>query len=114
MLKRMSRLTKDRMAGIFRTGRRVAQGPWLLVFQSSGETRASRFAFVAPAKTFPDAYARHRAKRIAREIVRTHLDRFLPGYDIVVMYRFPPERWDFQELSDSLGALFVKQSLLKG
>lgn len=111
MLKRPFRLKKELMAGIFRSGRRATLGPWIIIFLPN-QSPATRFGFVATAKIFPSAVLRHKAKRIAREIIRNIVPGPRRGYDIIVMYRFRPEAWNFPELSASLETLLKKIPLM--
>ena len=59
------------------------------------------------------AVVRNRVRRRIREAYRVHEDRFLPGYDIVVVARVKAGHSRYRELERSLLALSDKLGLLR-
>lgn len=53
-------------------------------------------------------------KRLTREALRPSLERILPDYDILVMYRFRPESLEIRQIEAGLVRILEKHKLLKG
>ncbi len=68
---------------VFQKGRTVG-ADWLLLRlyrNPQRDAKSPRIAFVVGLKFSKKAVTRNRAKRILREAVRSHLQKFPPGYD---------------------------------
>lgn len=97
---------------VLRYGKRSAYGEYILFYQPN-QLPISRFGFIAGKKILPKASGRNRAKRVSREAIRTLLPHIRPGYDIILMYRYKPDRFAFQGSLRVLRTLFASAHLLK-
>lgn len=79
--------------------------------------RPNRFATnrvgITAGKKLGHAVVRNRIRRRLREIYRTHEDRFLPGWDIVVVARSRCINADFGKLTHAYLSLAEKAGILK-
>lgn len=106
---------RNRIAEIARNGRSAVDGPLLLKWLREGAAqKPPRVAFVASKKHFSKAVERNRVKRLTREALRPSLERILPDYDILVMYRFRPESLEIRQIEAGLVRILEKHKLLKG
>ena len=64
-------------------------------------------------KKLGKAHIRNRVRRRIREIYRTHEDRFLPGYDIVVVARSRAVSAEFSALTHAFLMLARKAGILR-
>ena len=103
----------DTVGRVFRQGVFDTSGPFGFkwITGKSGET--SRIGILAGKKLFPTATARNHAKRMAREATRPFLAQLKPGYDILILYRYRPERFILEENIKHIGAFFHRRNLLK-
>lgn len=101
-MRRNERLTRKRdFERVRREGRSGANS--LLVLQAvANGLDVSRFGFVV-GKRLGGAVARNRVKRRLREAIR--LEKFPPGWDIVVIGRRPVVTASFEEICAELRAL---------
>jgi ribonuclease P protein component len=103
---------KKDFARVFQQGQYDAYREFAVKWQR-GPSETSRIGFAAGKKIFPTAVLRNRAKRLAREAVRPYLERLRPGYDLIVFYRYRPERFVLKEGTRNIGLLLEKNNLLK-
>jgi ribonuclease P protein component len=103
---------RDSFESVFREGYYGTHRSFGLKWRKNG-LGTTRIGFSAGKKLFPTAAGRNRAKRFAREAVRAHLPRLLSGYDIVILYRYPPDRFVFKEGAGQIGILLERHNLLK-
>lgn len=71
----------------------------------------SRFGFVV-SKRLGKAVHRNKVKRRMREVVRLHLPRIKPGFDVVIIARQPAREAGYAEIEQALLRLLAKAGLL--
>jgi len=94
------------------------------LYSSSGQANACLVLYARPnrlgvnrvgitvSKKLGHAVVRNRVRRRLREVYRLHEERFLPGWDIVVVARTKAVHADFKELTRAYLALAQKAKLL--
>ncbi|MFA6304648.1 MAG: ribonuclease P protein component [Patescibacteria group bacterium] len=73
---------------------------------------SSRFGIVISAKTSKKAVVRNTIKRRLTEIIRLHLDKIKPGFDLMIVVKKEAIDKDYQTLESDLAELFDKAKLL--
>ena len=117
-----NRLTRDerlrgeiRVNNLFLSGESFIAYPYRVVYTVSEAARPAPTALLVsiPKKRFKRAVKRNRARRRIREAYRIHEDRFLPGYDLVVVARVRAGHSRYREVERSLLSLADKLGLLR-
>lgn len=103
---------KKEFARAFREGQYAALDE-LAIKWLPAHLSPSKVGFVAGKKLFAKATDRNRAKRLMREALRPYLFQLRPGFAIIVLYRYRPDRLSFRKNSDILGTLLQKNNLLQ-
>ena len=86
---------------------------YLVLYARKNRTRENRVG-ITTGKTLGHAVTRNRVRRRLREIYRLNEDRFVPGYDIVVVARSQAVNASFAQLQDSYLALAARIGILRG
>ena len=86
---------------------------YLVLYARKNRTRENRVG-ITTGKKLGHAVTRNRVRRRLREIYRLHEDRFVPGYDIVVVARSQAVNASFAQLQDSYLALAARIGILRG
>jgi ribonuclease P protein component len=112
MLPKAFRLTgQDAFTAVLRE-KRYASFRELSLQWRSNHLLLTRVGFIVPKKHFPAAVDRHRAKRLLREAMRRELFPLRSGFDMIIMYRFRPDRVCFASVAESLETLLRKHNFL--
>ena len=90
----------------------VANG-LLVLYARENRTGCNRVG-ITVSKKLGKAHIRNRVRRRFREIYRLNEDRFLPGWDIVVVARTRAVKASFPELTKAYLALARKAGILRG
>ena len=85
---------------------------YLVLYARKNRTDTNRVG-ITVSKKLGKAHVRNRTRRRIREIYRLNEDRFLPGWDIVVVARTRAVDAEFGKLTRSYLALAQKAGLLK-
>lgn len=85
---------------------------YLVLYARKNRTRENRVG-ITVGKKLGHAVTRNRVRRRLREIYRLHEDRFVPGYDIVVVARSQAVNASYAQLQDSYLALAGRIGLLR-
>mgnify|MGYP000876808945 CR=1 FL=1 len=96
---------------IYRKGK-SAVSPQLVIYCQRNRRGLSRLG-VSVSTKLGGAVVRNRVRRRLREIYRLHEDRFLPGWDIVVVARSKAVDASFDELTRSYLSLAKKAGILR-
>ena len=89
----------------------TAASPYLAIYCRKNRREGNRLGLTTGVK-LGHAVQRNRVRRRLREIYRTNEQRFLPGWDIVVVARSRAVHASFQELTKSYLALAKKAGIL--
>ena len=111
MLPQLHRLRRSADIAQVRQQGRSWRHPLCVLLVSSGETKASRFAFVV-SKRVGKATVRNRGRRLLREAVRLHLDDIQPGWDCVWIARPQLSQATFAEVETAVLHLLARAKLL--
>ena len=84
---------------------------YLVLYARKNRTEGNRVGYTV-SKKLGKAVVRNRIRRRLREIYRIHEDRFLPGWDIVVVARTRSVDADFEKLTESFLTLAEKAGIL--
>jgi ribonuclease P protein component len=84
---------------------------YLVLYARKNRTDGNRVGYTV-SKKLGKAVVRNRIRRRLREIYRIHEDRFLPGWDIVVVARTRSVDADFEKLTESFLTLAEKAGIL--
>lgn len=90
---------------------KTAASPWLALYCRKNRLGVSRLGLTTGVK-LGHAVQRNRVRRRLREIYRTNEERFLPGWDIVVVARVKSVYARYDELEHSFLKLARKLELL--
>lgn len=85
---------------------------YLVLYARRNRTATNRVG-VTVSKKLGHAVVRNRVRRRLREVYRIHEDRFLPGWDIVVVARSRCINADFLKLTDAYLSLAAKAGILR-
>ena len=85
---------------------------YLVLYAKANRTNTNRVGITA-SKKLGHAVVRNRVRRRLREVYRLNEDRFLPGYDIVVVARSRCIDADFGRLTQAYLSLAEKAGILK-
>lgn len=85
--------------------------PCLVLYARKNRTGINRVG-ITVSKKLGKAVVRNRVRRRIREAYRVHEERFLPGFDIVIVARSRAVEVSFQKLSNSLLSLAEKADIL--
>ncbi len=85
---------------------------YLVLYARRNRTISNRVG-VTVGKKLGKAHIRNRVRRRLREIYRLNEEKFLPGYDIVVVARTRAVEADFSKLTDAYLQLAKKAGILK-
>ena len=86
-------------------------GPYLVLYARRNRTQGNRVG-ITVGKKLGKAHVRNRVRRRFREIYRLNEDKFLPGWDIVVVARTRSIDADFAKLSQAYLQLAEKAGIL--
>lgn len=86
---------------------------YLVLYARKNRTRENRVG-ITTGKKLGHAVTRNRVRRRLREIYRLNEDRFVPGYDIVVVARSQAVNATYAQLQDSYLALAARIGILRG
>ena len=86
-------------------------GPYLVLYARKNRTGQNRVG-ITVSKKLGKAHIRNRIRRRLREVYRLNEEKFLPGYDIVVVARYKSLDASFEKLSKSYLALAKKAGIL--
>ena len=85
---------------------------YMVLYARKNRTSANRVG-VTVGKKLGHAVIRNRVRRRLREIYRLNEDRFIPGWDIVVVARTRAIKADFRTLTDAYLSLAAKAGILR-
>ena len=85
---------------------------YLVLYARKNRTDSNRVG-ITVGKKLGKAHIRNRVRRRLREVYRLNEDRFLPGYDIVVVARHKAIDADFGNLTGAYLALAKKAGILR-
>ncbi len=85
----------------------------LVLYARPNRSQANRVG-ITVSKKLGKAHIRNRVRRRLREIYRLNEDKFLPGWDIVVVARSKAIDADFEKLTRAYLQLAEKAGILKG
>ncbi len=94
---------------LYRTGGQA--NSCLVLYARKNRTQCNRVGFTV-SKKLGKAVVRNRVRRRLREIYRIHEDRFLPGWDIVVVARSRSVEVSFEKLTESFLSLAEKAGIM--
>jgi ribonuclease P protein component len=86
-------------------------GPYLVLYARKNRTGQNRVG-ITVSKKLGKAHIRNRVRRRLREVYRINEEKFLPGYDIVVVARVRAIDAPFDKLCKSYLALAKKAGIL--
>ncbi len=72
----------------------------------------NRFGVIVSSKVSKKAVERNKTKRRIREIIKNHLDKIAPGFDIVIVVLPESQKKSFKELENSFLKNLKKLKLL--
>ena len=73
----------------------------LVMYISKHDTDNNRFG-ISVSKKVGNSIVRHRITRLIRESIRLNTDKFLPGYDVVIVARQSMEGLGYKETESAL------------
>ena len=85
---------------------------YLVLYARKNRTECNRVG-ITVSKKLGKAHIRNRVRRRFREVYRLNEDRFLPGWDIVIVARHRAIDADFEKLTAAFLQLADKAGLLK-
>lgn len=85
--------------------------PYLVLYARKNRTQRNRVG-ITVGKKLGHAVVRNRVRRRIREVYRIHEDKFLPGFDIVVVARTRAIRSTFPQLTEAYLSLAKKAGIL--
>ena len=85
---------------------------YLVLYARRNWTESNRVG-ITVSKKLGKAHIRNRVRRRFREVYRLNEERFLPGWDIVIVARHRAIDADFGKLTDAFLALADKAGILK-
>lgn len=85
---------------------------YLVLYAQKNRTGQNRVG-ITVSKKLGKAVVRNRVRRRLREVYRLHEDRFLPGWDIVVVARSRSVGTNFGKLTNAYLSLAKKAGILK-
>ena len=86
-------------------------GPYLVLYARKNRTGTNRVG-ITVSKKLGKAHIRNRIRRRLREVYRLNEEKFLPGWDIVVVGRSKALDADFAQLTKSYLSLAKKAGIL--
>ena len=95
---------------LYRTG--GLAGPYLVLYALKNREGINRVG-ITVSKKLGKAHIRNRIRRRLREIYRLNEDKFLPGWDIVLVGRGKALDADFAAMTKSFLSLAAKAGILK-
>ena len=87
-------------------------GPYLVLYARKNRTQTNRVG-ITVSKKLGKAHIRNRIRRRLREIYRLNEDKFLPGWDIVLVGRGKALDADFAAIMNSFLSLAKKAGILR-
>ena len=87
-------------------------GPYLVLYARKNRTGGNRVG-ITVSKKLGKAHIRNRIRRRLREVYRLNEDRFLPGWDIVLVGRGKALDGDFEAIVKSFLSLAGKAGILR-
>ena len=87
-------------------------GPYLVLYARKNRTGINRVG-ITVSKKLGKAHIRNRIRRRLREVYRLHEDKFLPGWDIVLVGRGKALDGDFAAITASFLTLARKAGILR-
>jgi len=116
MLSKENRLTDDYDFKRVRRLSKAVSGPYFNIAVAKQKEKKSnlkgesRFGFVISKKTEKTAVGRNRIKRMLREIVKHHIDKFPRGLDVVLIVKRGIITKNYEEVSSSFNKVLSKIS----
>lgn len=90
---------QDEFVRVRQNGLRFECGPFVFFAGKTGDdSRSPRIGVVTSRKAVGDAVVRNRARRLFKELFRTHPGCLPAGWDAVVVARGNPDRMPFEKL----------------
>ena len=86
---------------------------YLVLYARKNRTGVNRVG-ITVSKKLGKAHIRNRVRRRFREVYRLNEDKFLPGWDLVIVARFKAIDADFADLTDGFLQLAGKAGILRG
>ena len=86
--------------------------PFLVLYAKKNRLEQNRVG-ITVSKKLGGAVVRNRVRRRLREVYRLHEDRFIPGYDIVVVARSRAVDASFEDLCGAYLSLAEKAGILR-
>ena len=86
---------------------------YLVLYARKNRTQLNRVGLTA-SKKLGKAHVRNRVRRRLREVYRLNEEKFLPGWDIVVVARSRCVKADFSALTEAYLSLAAKAGILRG
>ncbi len=112
MLSKANRLRKNKdFERVLKQGKTL-KGQFVILKYLYQGLSVSRFGFIISNKTIPKAVLRNHYRRQLRAIIRAHLDRIAPGYDITIWAMPSILRSNFKALDQEMQDLLKKAHLL--
>ncbi|MDA2936553.1 ribonuclease P protein component [Patescibacteria group bacterium AH-259-L05] len=112
MLKKRYRLTKNKdFAHVAKQGQ-VVYGEILSIKWIKNNLDYSRFGIVVSLKIDKRATRRNRIKRILRAIIREYIDRFIPGFDYLILTTPKIKELTYKQIEQKFLGLARKNHLL--
>lgn len=91
---------QDDFVRLRQNGLRFECGPFVFFASKTGDdAREPRLGVVTSRKAVGDAHVRNRARRLLKEIFRTHPGCLPKGWDAVAVVRGDPDRVSFEKLT---------------
>jgi len=113
MLPKKNRLKKKKdFERVFKGGKSFKKGFLILRFKEN-DLKINRFGFVVSKKISKKAVKRNQIKRRLREVVRSNIDFYKKGFDLVYISLPGLEKQNFQKIKDTILFLLNKSKILK-
>lgn len=111
-LQRQYRLAKrEDFSKVYRLGKSAANSQFVVYAMTNSRTEKIRVG-VSASKKLGGAVVRNRLRRMIKEIVRHHVDRLVPGHDLIVIVRKPAVGLAYKEMEKSLLHAMKRVSML--
>jgi ribonuclease P protein component len=113
MLPKKNRLKKKKdFERVFRGGKSFKKG-FLVLRLKKNDLKINRFGFVVSKKISKKAVKRNQIKRRLREAVRSKMNLYKKGFDLIFISLPGLEKKNFQNIKDTIVFLLNKSKILK-